>query len=377
MVSLMAKKLTYDKVFHAFSEKDLILLEDAYINSKTKMAFKCIKHPDERQYMHYNSLINKRGCRYCGIESRSNKRRLSYEDVKKSFENKGYVLLEDTYLNNRQKLKYICPNHPDKDNYITYSDFQQGVGCAYCAGLKKNTFEEVKKIFEDNNFTLLDIEYINTESPLKCHCNVHSNIIQYKSLHLFKQGHKCAYCMGKIATYETSLGFNYPEIRDEWDYEKNKKLTPYDILPKSNKFVWWKCSDCGNQWNARIADRTGKNSGCPACVETKGEKKIRKYLESRELSFSPQYEFNNLKGIRGGNLSFDFYLESHNLLIEYQGEFHDGHGSTGYTKNNLERQQEHDKRKREYAEQNGIDLLEIWHWDYKNIESILDVKLVV
>ena len=39
------------------------------------------------------------------------------------------------------------------------------------------------------------------------------------------------------------------------------------------------------------------------------------------------------------------------------------------------RQQEHDRRKREYAKQNNIDLLEIWYWDYDNIEDILSNKL--
>ena len=34
-------------------------------------------------------------------------------------------------------------------------------------------------------------------------------------------------------------------------------------------------------------------------------------------------------------------------------------------------QKEHDKRKREYARNNGINLLEIWYWDMKNIENII------
>lgn len=62
----------------------------------------------------------------------------------------------------------------------------------------------------------------------------------------------------------------------------------------------------------------------------------------------------------GGNLSYDFYLDEYNLLIEYQGEFHDGSARIR-DKSYLPTQQEHDRRKREYAKQQGINLLEIWY----------------
>ena len=40
-------------------------------------------------------------------------------------------------------------------------------------------------------------------------------------------------------------------------------------------------------------------------------------------------------------------------------------------------QQEHDKRKRDYAEANGYKLLEIWYYDYDRIEEILNKELEV
>jgi hypothetical protein len=87
--------------------------------------------------------------------------------------------------------------------------------------------------------------------------------------------------------------------------------------------------------------------------------------------------FYGLIGIRGGSLSYDFYLPKYNLLIEYQGEFHDGIAGNGnyYMKQNLKRQQEHDKRKKEYALNNNIKLLEIWYWDFDRIEEILHKEL--
>lgn len=46
------------------------------------------------------------------------------------------------------------------------------------------------------------------------------------------------------------------------------------------------------------------------------------------------------------------------------------------SKKDFQRQQEHDRRKREYAIQNNINLLEIWYWDYDNIEKILKSELL-
>lgn len=371
------RKLSYDEVYKTFSNRGYVLLDTEYKDSKTKMAYMCNKHPEEIQYIHYNSLSNGRGCKYCGLESTSEKKRLSYDIVKQEFEKKGYVLLEENYKNNKQMLRYLCPEHPDKENYIAYSDLQQGHGCSYCVGLKKFTFEEAKHEFESNNFTILDDEYINSSTPVKCYCNFHQEYIQFKTLQQFRHGYGCIYCMGKKATYNTSFGFNYPELLTEWNFNKNK-LTPYNILPKSNKKVWWKCSECGNEWQTEVANRTNKQSGCPACSESKGEKRTRKFLIKNKIEFTSQIEFDELIGIRGGSLSYDFYIPKHNLLIEYQGEQHEKFIKGIHEEiKNFKRQQEHDRRKREYAKQNAINLLEIWYWDFDNIEKILENKLLI
>jgi len=43
----------------------------------------------------------------------------------------------------------------------------------------------------------------------------------------------------------------------------------------------------------------------------------------------------------------------------------------------FKKQLEHDRRKREYAKKHNINLLEIWYWDFDNIEKILDRELEV
>ncbi len=52
----------------------------------------------------------------------------------------------------------------------------------------------------------------------------------------------------------------------EWNYDKNEDIDFQKVSSQSAQSVWWKCSVCGYEWNARIGNRTANNSGCPACA---------------------------------------------------------------------------------------------------------------
>ncbi len=84
-------------------------------------------------------------------------------------------------------------------------------------------------------------------------------------------GSGCPYCAGKkVLTGFNDLQTVNPVLAKEWNYEKNDGLTPMDVLPNSNKKVWWKCSS-GHEWQAIIANRN-KGRGCPICRKNKGKK---------------------------------------------------------------------------------------------------------
>ena len=68
----------------------------------------------------------------------------------------------------------------------------------------------------------------------------------------------------------------------------------------------------------------------------------------------------------------DFYIIEYNLLIEFQGIQHERQTEYFGGEKQFEVQQEHDKRKRQYAKNHNINLLEIWYYDINNIEEILD-----
>lgn len=108
-----------------------------------------------------------------------------------------------------------------------------------------------------------------------------------------------------------------------------------------------------------------------------GEKAITRWLQVNNIPYKHEITYANLIGVNGGLLSYDFYLPSHNIFIEYQGRQH-GEYIPGLHKTykEFEIQQEHDRRKCEYADKHGIKLLEIWYWDFDNIEEILERELI-
>lgn len=64
---------------------------------------------------------------------------------------------------------------------------------------------------------------------------------------------------GSISLLEHS-----PALEKEWVYEKNSNCTPESVSYGCKKLVWWKCSICGYEWEAKVLNRV-HGSGCPAC----------------------------------------------------------------------------------------------------------------
>lgn len=56
-----------------------------------------------------------------------------------------------------------------------------------------------------------------------------------------------------------------PQLRDEWDYEKNMNIDPERLTSGSGKSAWWKCS-AGHEWMARIESRGKRGTGCVQCI---------------------------------------------------------------------------------------------------------------
>ena len=86
-------------------------------------------------------------------------------------------------------------------------------------------------------------------------------------------GSKCPYCSNrKVLTGYNDFSTKFPNLLNEWNYEKNININPSEIVYGSHTKVWWKCSKCGHEWQTAIASRTTAThkTNCPECGKNKG-----------------------------------------------------------------------------------------------------------
>ncbi len=435
----MPKKYTYDEVkkyIEIESDSGCKLISKGYINSKMKLNVqcKCGKFFDVSfsKFKHENQVK----CAYCTNKVKLSFNEIKeFIEIKS---NSGCKLISERYRNVNEKLKLKCncgkyfyasfhkfrdrnkrqcnecagktnwsldkaknclvslgyelitKNYENIDSNIVFKD---SFGYLYSSTLynllryKRSNFVDTSNPYTLYNvklwcklnrkpFELISDKYKDSKKKLKWKCLKENcgEIFECKWGHIY-QGVGCPFCAGRQVGLSNCLATKNPELAKEWHPTKNGYLTPYNVTCGSSKKAWWQCNKCKYEWSAIISNRN-KGIGCPECAESKGEKRVSQYFEIHKVYYIPQKTFDSLIGMGGGLLSYDFYLPKHNLLIEYQGEQHEKY-IPGFhsSKNKFKKQQEHDKRKRKYAQNNNINLLEIWYWDFDNIESILEKEL--
>jgi hypothetical protein len=314
--------------------------------------------------------------------------------------NKPFKLLSQKYEGKNIKLQWKCLRCNCSEIFeAIWGSMLANNGCSFCSGkqvglsnclaTKNPKLASERHPTKNGDLTPYDVTAVSGKRIWwQCNKNSEHEWIDYISNR--NKISSCPFCSGKRPSKDYNLLVINPELCEDWDYNKNKK-NPEEYCPNSSEKVYWKCKECGHEWKVSIYSRNGKSkNGCPECSKSKGEKRCKEVFISKNyieicqdeydelLSkynnsyFIPQKAFNGLKGLGGGLLSYDFYLPKYNLLIEYQGEQHERYIKGFHkSKKDFEKQIEHDRRKKEYAKQNGYNFLEIWYWDFDNIESIL------
>ena len=194
-------------------------------------------------------------------------------------EKNGNLKPEHFTKNSGKKVWWKCSEGHEWQATIDHRN--KGRGCPYCSSRKVlkgyNDLETVNPTLakdwhydKNNGLTPADV-MPNSNKKVWWKCSEghewQARIIERN------RGNSCPYCSGRYAVKgENDLQTVNPSLAKEWNYEKNDGLTPMDVLPNSNKKVWWKCSE-GHEWQARIADRN-KSRGCPICRKIKSKKKI-------------------------------------------------------------------------------------------------------
>lgn len=321
-----------------------------------------------RENKRHKEIVENEGYKYIYTYERSDKLKDSGKILGVDIDTKckrSFIRIQCPYCNNAYDIRFDsfnvdrhrCTNccHMYENSLACYIEIELGL-----------KLEDVWD-FELNNKIGINPYYItkgtNKKAYFKCKRGIHES--EMRSVSSFTNGNGCKKCKS-IDTGDRKR-HSYEHIKSEIEACGYKLLNEKYINAQTKLSI--ECRK-GHVYDA-VWNSFQQGSRCPICNESKGEKEIEKVLDKYFVNYISQYKIKELVGVNGGLLSYDFYLPDYNLLIEYQGVQHEKSFKHFGGKEKLKIQQEHDKRKREYANKNGYRLLEIWYYDFDNIESIL------
>lgn len=362
----MSRLLTQEEFEKSINE-NIIPLEK-YKGGKHRIKVKC-KICNHEWTPYGKKLLEGSGCPNCNILSK----RKSNEDFINELKeiNDNIEPLEEYVLTNK-KILFRCKI--DGYEWRTMpTKVLGGKGCPCCAGNARRTIDEIRKILEDKNITLLSTEYKNIHSKISVKCNKCEYEWDTEPNVLLNHPCGCPKCYGNIKKTHDEFVQELNQIND-----KLKVLTEY---LGANENITCECLECGYTYDTTPHSLLSGH-GCKYCNHTLTEKVVKDIFTNRNIEFTFQKTFDELIGVGGRKLSYDFYLPKYNMLLEIQGQQHyypvdfGGKGIDFATKQ-FERQKIHDVLKKEYAQKNKYELFEIPYWEFDNIGQILESRLLL
>ena len=136
--------ITYPQVFFYFLEQKCFLLETKYIDSKTKMEYRC--SCGNISSITWGNFKTGYRCKKCANKKVGDSKRHSYEYISNYFKEQKCELLETEYYNGKTKMKYRCSC--GNESTTIWINFLKGQRC----GCEKSHGEtKILKILKENN----------------------------------------------------------------------------------------------------------------------------------------------------------------------------------------------------------------------------------
>ena len=181
-----------------------------YVNAKTKVCIICPEHGEFWQTP--NTHLSGKGCIHCGNASSAKKRKTNIEEfIKKSniVHNNKYIYTAINYINNKTKIRIICPEHGEfwqrPDHHL------MGCGCPKCMItrirniLTSNNEEFIEKAnkIHKNKYDYSKSNYVNNRTKICIVCPEHGEFWQSPDKHLMMEG--CPKCSHKTSKTEDEI----------------------------------------------------------------------------------------------------------------------------------------------------------------------------
>ena len=198
-----------------------------------------------------------------------------------------------------------------------------------------------------DDYVFLD-SYINRKAKLRVKHNKCGNIYKVTPIN-FLNGKRCPYCNGSIKKTDAQFKQEvYNLVGNEYIFLDKYVTNKIKLRVKHTK--------CGKVYMVNPSNFL-QGYRCPYCNSPKGEVAINKILKLLGVKFEYQKSFDDLKDTQP--LSYDFYIPSQHILIEYQGIQHYEPIDYFGGKTKFKVQQKHDKMKSDYAKIHNYKLIAV------------------
>ncbi|GAE28370.1 hypothetical protein JCM9140_4590 [Halalkalibacter wakoensis JCM 9140] len=268
----------------------------------------------------------------------------------------GELTPENMSYSSNQSVWWKCQNgHEWEATLTSRHKNNKPISCPYCTR---------KRPSEEYNFAILHPNLLQTWNyernldlnPYQLLPHSHKNVWwKCEKAHEWTstidnrvRGNGCPYCGGLLATKERNLAILFPDVLEEWDHNKNKGMNPEEIMPFSDRKVWWKCEK-KHEWETSIANRT-TGKGCPKCSsDSRTSFPEQVIFHCFKQVFADTQNRYHLKGDQGNGYEYDVFIPSLRLAIEYDGLFYHSKKS----------QVIRDEKKNRYAKDNHFTLIRV------------------
>lgn len=213
----------------------------------------------------------------------------------------------------------------------------RGAGCPYCSGKKvlagyNDLATKVPSLAAewdyDHNLPLIP-QAVTSNSHKKVWWKCKNCDFEWQATINDRYRHRgCPACAVSIRTKkrlktmlkpgQNDFASQRPNLVPEWSV-MNGDAKPENFTVNSNFIAWWKCSVCGNEWQASISNRANNNSGCPKCMRYKGTS----FPEQALYYYFKMVYPDTVNGYKGcfdtSKMELDLYIPEINTGVEYDG----------------------------------------------------------
>lgn len=186
----------------------------------------------------------------------------------------GKLSPRDVLVGSHRKVWWKCGRGPDHEWQASLSQRSwRGCGCPFCAG---------KRVSVTNSLAAVRPELAAQWHPTKNGTLTPKDVMAQTHRMVWwrcaERGHEwraalhrrstggCPYCAHQWTPRGDSVAAVLPKLARQWHPTKNGKLGPGDVVPGSNRRVWWKCpKGPDHEWQTTVVQRGVEGTGCPFC----------------------------------------------------------------------------------------------------------------